>query len=105
MQNQNSIRCSASAACSNAFVERHAPDVTGMLSGWDRMVVRGTLRKLYYPRGMLGYLALCRILLKDFKAFTVGLTARILEAASGRNAIAARALPGQREVVQGEDRP
>ena len=53
-----------------------------MLSGWDRMVVRGTLRKLYYPRGMLGYLALCRILLKDFKAFTVGLTARILEAAS-----------------------
>ena len=46
------------------------------------MVVRGTLRKLYYPRGMLGYLTLCRILLKDFKAFTVGLTARILEAAS-----------------------
>lgn len=82
MQNQNSIHCSTSAACSNAFVQRHATDVTGILSGWDRMVVRGTLRKLYYPRGMLGYLALCRILLKDFKAFTVGLTARILEAAS-----------------------
>ena len=50
MQNQNSIHCSASAACSNAFVQRHATDVTGILSGWDRMVVRGTLRKLYYAR-------------------------------------------------------
>jgi hypothetical protein len=47
MQNQNSIHCSASAVSSNDFVQRHATDVTGILSGWDRMVVRGTLRKLY----------------------------------------------------------
>jgi hypothetical protein len=54
-------------------VQRHATDVTGILSGWDRMVVRGTLRKLYSPRGMFGYLALCRILLKDFKTFASAL--------------------------------
>lgn len=50
----------------NAFVHKHADKVTGVLSGFDRLVLRGVLRSVVYTAGMLKYLCHHRILLKDF---------------------------------------
>jgi len=41
----------------NEFIARHAERITGVLSGFDRLVFRGTLRPISYPEGMMGYLS------------------------------------------------
>jgi hypothetical protein len=48
------------------FVQRCAGRVTGVLSGFDRLVLHGSLRLLAYTEGLLKYLCHHRILLKDF---------------------------------------
>ena len=35
-----------------SFIQKHAADVIGVLSGFDRLVFRGTLRTLSYVEGM-----------------------------------------------------
>lgn len=62
------------------FIQRHAPQVSGVLSGFDRVRLRGTLRWLSNPRGMLNYLSLISVLLKDFKGFAMDCTTRIRRA-------------------------
>jgi hypothetical protein len=39
-----------------AFVQRHQADVIGVLHGWDRLRLQGTLRSLYYQPVMEEYL-------------------------------------------------
>ena len=39
-----------------AFVQRHQKDVIGVLHGWDRLRLQGTLRSLYYQPVMERYL-------------------------------------------------
>ena len=51
------------------FMQKHAPDVNGSLSGFDRLVFRGTLRSLAVKSGMLDYLSRAGVLLKDFGSF------------------------------------
>jgi len=34
------------------FVQRHADKVTGVISGWDRLRLQGSLRSLYMPSVM-----------------------------------------------------
>lgn len=63
------------------FVARHQADVIGILCGFDRLRLRGTLRSLYQPAVLLRYLYLCQVLLKGFKAYSVDLTGRILQRA------------------------
>ncbi len=41
----------------NEFIARHAQGIAGVLSGFDRLVFRGTLRPISYPEGMMGYLS------------------------------------------------
>src|ERR687897_2813346 len=65
----------------NAFVERHNRDVVGVLHGWDRLRLQGTLRSLYYPPVMEQYLRKAGVMWKDFKQFAVGLTGRVRQAA------------------------
>src|SRR5437773_7508255 len=65
----------------HAFVARHAEDVIGILSGFDRLRLRGTLRSLYQPSVLLRYLYLCQVMLKGFKNYSMNLTRRILEGA------------------------
>lgn len=48
------------------FLQRCAGRVTGVLSGFDRLVLHGSLRLLSYTEGLLKYLCHHRILLKDF---------------------------------------
>lgn len=63
-----------------SFLTRHASDVKGVLSGFDRVRFRGTLRWLSSLRGMGSWLARTNVLLKDFSTYATGLTERIRQA-------------------------
>jgi hypothetical protein len=65
-----------------AFIEKHQADVIGILHGFDRLRLQGTLRSLYHPASMEAYLQLAHVLWKDFKAFATGITARIRAASA-----------------------
>lgn len=58
------------------FISRHAEQVLGVLSGFDRIRFRGTFRQLAHTSGMLSILAYLHVLLKDFHAFAEQTTAR-----------------------------
>lgn len=64
-----------------AFVQRHQSEVNGVLHGWDRLRLQGTLRSLYYPVVMEQYLRKAGVLWKDFKSYAIGVTGRICLAA------------------------
>lgn len=59
------------------FIQKHAGAVIGILSGFDRLVLRGTLRSLCYPEGMMRYLNSAHILLKDFSRHVQEVTEQI----------------------------
>lgn len=51
------------------FMQRYREDVIGEVSGFDRLVLRGTLRMLAVTSGMMYYLQRLGVLLKDFGDF------------------------------------
>jgi hypothetical protein len=59
------------------FIQRPAANVIGVLSGFDRVRLRGTLRWLSNLRGMYGFLQASRVLLKDFTRYAKGITEQI----------------------------
>lgn len=64
----------------NEFVQRHQSSVMGVLSGWDRMLFRGTYRMLATARGMMNYLWRVQVKLKEFSAWSQEMTAEIRRA-------------------------
>lgn len=60
------------------FLQRYAGRVTGVLSGFDRLVLHGSLRLLSYTEGLLKYLCHHRILLKDFGRHSRELSDRVI---------------------------
>lgn len=60
-----------------AFLDRYGARVKGVISGWDRLVFRGTLRWLSTAAGLSTYLHGRNILLKDFKDWVGDLTLRV----------------------------
>ena len=52
-----------------AFIQKYHKDVTGVLSGWDRVRIRGMQRILANVGGMMSYLSHMGVRLKDFGAF------------------------------------
>ena len=64
-----------------SFVHAHQPDVIGVLHGFDRLRLAGTLRSLYHPDVMQYYLRRAGVLWKNFKTFATGLTERIRQSA------------------------
>jgi hypothetical protein len=48
------------------FIAEHQEQIVGVLSGFDRVVFRGTLRPIAYAEGMRRYLRATHVLLKDF---------------------------------------
>jgi hypothetical protein len=62
------------------FVARHRAVVTGVLSGFDRVVFRGTLLPLVRKGGMHVFLAYANVMLLDFKKFAIETTERLKEA-------------------------
>jgi len=61
----------------NAFLQYHRTWVTGILQGFDRLRLRGTLRPLAYVGGMMGYLSHIGVLLKGFKEYAGSVTEQI----------------------------
>lgn len=59
------------------FVTRHGDKIIGVLSGFDRMLFRGTLRQLAHVSGALSFLSYKYVLLKDFPAYAEALTQKI----------------------------
>jgi hypothetical protein len=65
----------------DAFIQRHQQDVIGVLSGFDRMRFRGTLRSICHAQGVDRFLGAVGVPYKDFKEFVTGLSQRLIERA------------------------
>ena len=63
------------------FLAQHGADVTGVISGFDRLRLRASLRWLYQPSFMKRYLCEAGVLLKDFGAYATAVSNRIRAAA------------------------
>lgn len=59
------------------FIKKYHRDIIGVLSGWDRVRFRGTIRMLAYKEGLMGWLCERKVLLKHFKSFSKKLTASL----------------------------
>ena len=63
------------------FVAKFGEHVKFALCGWDRLILRGTLRSLFSPRRARAYLSTAGVLLKDFRDWAQALTGRVRDAA------------------------
>jgi hypothetical protein len=63
-----------------SFLHVHGSEIKGVLSGWDRIRFRGTLRWLASVDGLGTYLWTTKGLLKDFCGWAQSLTKRVREA-------------------------
>ena len=61
----------------NEFLQRHGSNIVGVLSGFDRLVFRGTLRSISYVKALDVFLRAHHILYKDFAAFAQNCTDQI----------------------------
>jgi hypothetical protein len=64
----------------NALLSTFAPAVLGSLSGFDRLVFRGTLRSICYPLGLGNFLFANHVPFKDFGDYSQGVTEQLTEA-------------------------
>jgi len=65
----------------NAFLQKHRDVVMGYLSGFDRLVLRGTLRQLCYIQGGMSLLlSSAGVLLKDFGMYAHAMSQKLKEA-------------------------
>ena len=62
------------------FIQKHSDSVIGILSGFDRLRFRGTLRLLANTRGLWNALQMLGVLLKDFKKYSLEVTAQLRQA-------------------------
>lgn len=62
------------------FIAKHQDKIIGTLSGFDRLVFRGTLRSIAHEAGMKRYLWANQVLLKDFAAHVEQVSRRLKEA-------------------------
>jgi hypothetical protein len=63
-----------------SFLQRFGGFVLGVLSGFDRLVVRGRLCPLYAPEGMNVYLRINHVLRKEFEEHAEAVTKEVLQA-------------------------
>jgi hypothetical protein len=61
----------------NSFIQRHADQIVGVLTGFDRLLFKGTLLSIGYRDSVTKFLSAHRILLKDFTAFARACTVKI----------------------------
>jgi len=72
------------------FITKFGQKIVGIVSGFDRIRFRGTLRLLFQPLAMERYLCSCGVLIKGFKAFALSVTAKVKAAAYSAAAQAKR---------------
>src|SRR5467141_1589350 len=89
MQNQTAP---APHGVPESFYSKFDQQITAVLSGFDRIRFRGTLRMLYQPGIMEQYLGYCGVLIKNFKSFAESTTAKVKAAAYRAAAFAGRPL-------------
>lgn len=65
----------------DAFIQRYEQDVIGVISGFDRLRFRGTLRSLSYAAGVDLFLARVGVKYKDFKETALAWSERLVEQA------------------------
>jgi hypothetical protein len=79
----------------NEFVQRYGEKIMGVMSGFDRMWFRGTLRLIASVNGLLSYMRYREggggVLLKDFREWSLGITEQVKTA--GRQAMEAAGRP------------
>ena len=63
-----------------SFLQKFGQHVTGVLCGFDRLVFRGTLRRIVFVQGMMSYLFAANILLKDFSRHVLSVSAHLKNA-------------------------
>jgi hypothetical protein len=61
------------------FLERHESRITGTLSGFDRMLFRGSLRSITHVKGLEIFLYSHHVRMKDFGSYVVSLSQRLVE--------------------------
>jgi hypothetical protein len=87
------------------FLERHADDVLGMLSGFDRLRLRGTLRRIANAQGMGTFLTQQGVLLNAFGEYVNQVTTEVKRAteavatAQGRPVVYLRRPSDDKEAV------
>src|SRR6266550_817005 len=59
------------------FLMRHGDRIAGILSGFDRLLFRGTLRSIAYVKGLDIFLSSHRVLYKDFGTFAAGVSEQL----------------------------
>jgi hypothetical protein len=59
------------------FITKHEGSIVGVLSGWDRIRFRGTIRTLAVTKLMMSWLWDRQVMLKHFKPFALELTAAL----------------------------
>jgi hypothetical protein len=64
----------------NEFIAKHAEEITGVLSGFDRLVFRGTLRSISYVAGMMNYLWAQQVRLTEFGRPVLQVSERLKQA-------------------------
>jgi len=64
----------------DAFIQKYQKNVTGVLSGWDRVRIRGMQRILANVGGMMSYRSHVGVLMKDFGAFVERTCLQVREA-------------------------
>jgi len=66
-----------------AFIQKYHNAIRGTISGFDRLLFRGTLRRIASVSGLSTYLSYTRILLKDFTVWASDVTNSIRQASEG----------------------
>ena len=64
----------------NQFIQKYNNNILGSLNGFDRLVLRGTLRSLAVTSGMMDFLRRMGILLKHFGAYVEKTTQQLRDA-------------------------
>jgi hypothetical protein len=62
------------------FIAKHKEEIAGVLSGFDRLVFRGTLRSISYAEGMTGYLWAKQVRLTEFGKHVLRVSERLKQA-------------------------
>ena len=63
------------------FTAKYSEKIQGILSGFDRLIFRGSLRKIGYPAGLNTHLSANHVLLKDFGSHANEISERVKTAA------------------------
>jgi hypothetical protein len=77
MRKFSSAHVAAGRTAMKRFIARHQTQITGTLSGYDRMLFKGTLRSLSHVKGLDAFLGWKGVLLKDFGPFVEQASAEI----------------------------